>query len=100
MLSCSEVYGNFENSVDEGAAYPYYKNYSDFASQNDGNDTNRIKYQSNGTPYYWWLRTPYTGYAYYVRLVNPTGAIHGNGAYDSVGLRSGLLHYLINNRPR
>lgn len=86
LLSCSEVYGNFENSVDEGAAYPYYKNYSDFASQNDGNDTNRIKYQSNGTPYYWCLRTPFTGYANYVRNVYPTGAIGNNNASNSVGL--------------
>lgn len=86
LLSRSEVYGNFENSVDEGAAYPYYKNYSDFASKNDDNDTNRIKYQSNGTPYYWWLRTPYTGNASNVRGVTPTGAINSSGADNSVGL--------------
>lgn len=86
LLSRSEVYGSFENSVDEGAAYPYYKNYSDFASKNDGNDTNRIKHQSNGTPYYWWLRTPLTGYAHYVRNVFPTGAIDSSGAYGSIGL--------------
>jgi hypothetical protein len=86
LLSRSEVYGNFENSVDEGAAYPYYKNYSDFASKNDGNDTNRIKYQSNGTPSYWWLRTPFTGDANHVRNVIPTGAISGNGASGSYGL--------------
>lgn len=86
LLSRSEVYGNFENSVDEGAAYPYYKNYSDFASKNDDNDTNRIKYQSNGTPYYWWLRTPYTGNASNVRGVTPTGAINSSGASNSSGL--------------
>ena len=86
LLSRSEVYGNFENSVDEGAAYPYYKKYSDFASKNDGKDTNRIKYQSNGTPYYWWLRTPYTGSARNVRNVHPTGAITSSGAYSSYGL--------------
>lgn len=76
LLSCSEVYGNFENSVDEGAAYPYYKNYSDFASKNDGKDTNRIKYQSDGTAFYQWLRTPNTVDASGVRYVFPTGAIH------------------------
>lgn len=86
LLSRSEVYGNFENSVDEGAAYPYYKNYSDFASKNDGNDTNRIKYQSNGTPYYWWLRTPSTGSAVLVRYVNPTGAVGNGNANNSYGL--------------
>ena len=86
LLSRSEVYGNFENSVDEGAAYPYYKNYSDFASKNDGNDTNRIKYQSNGTPYYWWLRTPDTSHAGIVRYVHPAGAIYVNSAYLSYGL--------------
>lgn len=86
LLSRSEVYGNFENSVDEGAAYPYYKNYSDFASKNDGNDTNRIKYLSNGTPYYWWLRTPYTGGAGGARNVHPTGAINSYTAHNSLGL--------------
>lgn len=86
LLSRSEVYGNFENSVDEGAAYPYYKNYSDFASKNDGNDTNRIKYQSNGTPYYWWLRTPSTGSAVLVRYVHPTGAVGNGNANNSYGL--------------
>ena len=86
MLSRSEVYGNFENSVDEGAAYPYYKNYSDFASKNDGNDTNRIKYQSNGTPSYWWLRTPCSGGAYLVRYVTPTGAVGNINANNSSGL--------------
>ena len=86
LLSRSEVYGSFENSVDEGAAYPYYKNYSDFASKNDGNDTNRIKYQSNGTPYYWWLRVPNTGNASHVRIVYPTGAIHNGNAGSSYGL--------------
>ena len=86
LLSRSEVYGSFENSVDEGAAYPYYKNYSDFASKNDGNDTNRIKYQSNGTPYYWWLRTPSTGYAYGVRGVSPAGAVNSVSANNSYRL--------------
>ena len=86
LLSRSEVYGNLENGIDEGAAYPYYKNYSDFAGKNDGSDTNRIKYQSNGTPYYWWLRTPNAGNAYYVHHVLPTGAIGNNLANSSIGL--------------
>lgn len=86
LLSRSEVYGSFENSVDEGAAYPYYKNYSDFASKNDGNDTNRIKYQSNGTPYYWWLRTPSSGHAHSVRYVHPAGAVHNYYANNSHGI--------------
>ena len=86
LLSRSEVYGNLENGIDEGAAYPYYKNYSDFANKNDGNDTNRIKYLSNGTPYYWWLRTPSTDYAYGVRGVSPAGAVNSVSANNSYGL--------------
>lgn len=86
LLSRSEVYGNLEKGIDEGAAYPYYKNYSDFAGKNDGSDTNRIKYQSNGTPYYWWLRTPNIGNANYVRYVNPSGAVISSFASSSVGL--------------
>lgn len=87
LLSRSEVYGNLENGVDEGTAYPYYKNYSDFVTENDGNDTNRIKYLSNGTPYHWWMRTPTTGDASHVPSVNSSGAIVSYGsAYNNYGL--------------
>ena len=71
----------------EGASVPItIKTTHDFASKNDGNDTNRIKYQSNGTPSYWWLRTPYTGNASNVRGVNPAGAIISTSANGSFGL--------------
>lgn len=86
LLSRSEVFAGKENNVDEGSPYPYYKNYSDYTSENAGNDKNRIKYNSGGTSYYWWLRSPVTGHASSVRYVDPSGALNGVGASSSNGL--------------
>ena len=82
LLSRSEVFMNPEtSSVDEGTPYDYYKNYSDYTSRNDGADKNRIKYRSSAVQW-WWLRTPYAGYAYSVRHVYTTGQL---GYYDAYG---------------
>lgn len=86
LLSRTEVFMNPEvSSVDEGAPYDYYKNYSDYTSRNDGADKNRIKYRSSAAQW-WWLRTPRTGDAGSVRRVGTTGQLHNYGAYhgDSV----------------
>ena len=83
LLSRSEVFMTTEvASVDEGAAYDYYKNYSDSASANTGNDKNRIKYRNNAAQW-WWLRTPHTGYANHVRIVHTGGQLYYNDACSS-----------------
>lgn len=86
LLSRREVYaGNEVSSVIEGEPYPYYSDYSDLSAAGTGNDTNRIKYR-NGSPQYWWLRTPGSGGGNYVRIIHPAGGLGGSGAYDSFGV--------------
>lgn len=85
LLSRSEVYGGNEVTGGEGAAYPYYSDYSDLGSAGTGNDSNRIKYR-NGTAKYWWLRSPNAGNASNVRTVHTTGTITIGGAYNSNGV--------------
>ena len=83
LLSRSEVYGGNEVTGGEGAAYPYYANYSDLAAPGTENDTNRIKYRNGSAPY-WWLRSPSAGYAHSVRIVGTTGIV-GSGYASSTG---------------
>lgn len=85
LLSRSEVYGGNEVTGGEGAAYPYYSDYSDLGSAGTGNDSNRIKYRS-GSAQYWWLRSPNAGNASRVRLVCTTGDISINSAGSSYGV--------------
>lgn len=78
-LSRSEVYGGLENSVNEGAAYPYYVNYSGLGNTAGiGADSNRIRYRNDTeppTPQNWWLRTPYYSDAFSVRYILQDGTI-------------------------
>lgn len=85
LLSRSEVYSGNEVTGGEGAAYPYYSDYSDLGSAGTGNDSNRIKYR-NGSAQYWWLRSPRAGVAYCVRVVNPAGNVSYDGASSSYGV--------------
>lgn len=84
LLSRSEIYTGSEYSdIDEGTPYPYFANYSEYTSPNAGDDKNRIKYK-NGTPQWWWGRTPYSGNASYVRYVYISGQLD-SGAASSTG---------------
>lgn len=87
LLSRSEVYAGKENNIDEGGPYDYFKDFSDFSAPSTGKDTNRIKYR-NGTAKYWWLRSPYTGYASGVRNISPSGELddYGTSATNSHGV--------------
>ena len=86
LLSRREVYaGNEVSGVIEGEPYPYYSDYSDLSVAGTGNDTNRIKYR-NGSPQYWWLRTPHSGNGFTVRSISPTGYLYDYGALNSYGV--------------
>ena len=86
LLSRREVYmGNEVGNVTEGEAYPYYSDYSDYTSPNTGADSNRVKYRG-GSPQWWWLRTPYTGYGSNVRCVYSTGSLDNYSANGSGGV--------------
>ena len=88
LPSYSEVYfgkNTYGAQVDEGGPYKYYSDYSDLPSAGTGADTNRIK-MLNGAARYWWLRSPYPSYAYYVYTVTPTGAYYYYIAYTAYGV--------------
>ncbi len=84
FLSCSELYGDPGNSVNEGAPYPYYANYSDLSAPDVVADSNRIKYRA-GSAQYWWLRSCFAGSASSVYYVGPTGLVSYVGACDGIG---------------
>lgn len=86
LLSQREVFaGNEVSNVTEGEPYPFYSDYSEYASANAGEDKNRIKYRG-GSPQWWWLRTPVAGYGNRVRYVSTDGTLGSNGAYGSIGV--------------
>lgn len=89
-LSRSEVYSGLENSVNEGATYPYYANYSGLDNTAGiGADSNRIRYRNDmepPTPQYLWLRTPYYSDAYSVRYILQDGSISNVYARDSINV--------------
>jgi hypothetical protein len=75
LLSCTEA--GFEPGAyirDEGPAYPYFT----------GSES-RVKLDEDGDARYWWLRSPYPGYARYVRNVNPDGSLNSNTATYGLG---------------
>jgi len=66
----------------EGKLYPIF---SDNAS--------RIKYKSDGSAYYWWLRSPLVSISYgtsHFLLVSTSGAYYSNIAYNTFGVVLGF----------
>lgn len=79
LLSEIEIFGTTTYSVaGEGTQYEWYK---------AGNS--RIK-KVNGSAYYWWERSPYSGDAGYFCCVNGSGAANGNAADYSRGVSFGF----------
>ena len=88
LPSRPEVFGGSDNASDKGNAWQYYSANSDVpgGSSNAGNDTNRIKLNASGTPYYWWLRSPYVGNGISVCSIYPAGYVNYSSAYYSYGV--------------
>jgi hypothetical protein len=80
LASMTEVYGSNNNNVAEGSQFEYWKDTTNAA---------KIKYQGS-TARHWWLRGPYPGYAYSVRSVYTSGALHDNSAHNVRGFVPGL----------
>ena len=75
LLSEIEIFGSTTYSVSgEGIQYSYYKTSS-----------NRIK-QVNGSNYYWWERSPNSGYSTSFCIVSSGGSASSNGASNTYGL--------------
>lgn len=79
LLSEIEIFGTTTYSVaGEGTQYEWYK---------AGNS--RIK-KVNGSAYYWWERSPYSGDAYIFCIVGSSGAAGSGYANDSNGVSFGF----------
>lgn len=79
LLSEIEIFGTTTYSVaGEGTQYEWYK---------AGNS--RIK-KVNGSAYYWWERSPHSGYTDYFCIVGSSGTANNNSASDSYGVSFGF----------
>ena len=79
LLSEIEIFGTTTYSVaGEGTQYEWYK---------AGNS--RIK-KVNGSAYYWWERSPYSGNTIYFCFVNGSGGANYNSADSSYGVSFGF----------
>ena len=75
LASRAEVFGSHD--VNDGSVlFPYYEG---------AGNADRIKYR-DGSAAHWWLRTPYSGVAYGVRLVSSDGTVNVDGATIAYGL--------------
>lgn len=99
LLSTTEVGLANENSIAEGTIYEYFSNNntneqritypSTYCLNNAGGYTNNNFAEGKG--WYYWLRTPSSGYSHHERHVHLDGSLSTNFAYDGlVGLRVGL----------
>lgn len=81
-----EVYMPSESNDDNNEPWAYYVEKTGFSTPSTSATDGRVKNNSNGSPYYWWLRSPHVGYAYGVRYVYASGASDGSYAYSSFGV--------------
>ena len=84
LLSTKEVDSTESYSPNEGAVFSYFSG---------GGNSRRIA-NLNGSPNYWWLRSPYMGNSYSSWLVYPSGVVGGNyydgynDVYDSLTIQA------------
>ena len=71
---------------DDGIAWDFYRIGSQYTEPSNNADPIRIKKTQSGSPYYWWLRSPYVGGASNVRNVITSGVSDGYSASDSYGV--------------
>ncbi len=81
LPSMTEIYSGNNISVAEGSQYDYF---------NGTGNSAKIKYHGT-TARYWWLRSAYPGYAYYVRIALTSGALYYHLANIAYGLVPGLI---------
>lgn len=84
LASRSECFFPAEGK-DNGAAWAFYKDASQYESPNNGADLARVKVGVGGSPSYWWQRSPLVSYANFVRLVSTSGGSDNGSANGSHG---------------
>ena len=76
LASNTEVGLTNENSIAEGALFPYFSSNTQRTKTRTG--------QSSAS--YWWLRTPVASYSRSVRSVYSSGALNDSGALSTLGV--------------
>lgn len=85
LPSPSEIYGNNDSSVNEGAPYAYYADNSTLSAPGSGADSNRIKCAASGEAGYWWLRSTRKNLESFPYAVLSKGQItNGSFAYNTM----------------
>lgn len=86
LASRFNVYGSEEVSsvATDDVFFDYY---------NGASNTDRIKYDSSGVAWWWWLHTPNAGYAYSVRYVYTDGSLYYNNAVSGSGVAPACVIY-------
>jgi hypothetical protein len=95
LLSNTEVGLANENSVAEGTVWSYFNSATRRQCKPTAEAVSKSEYTNSSlnasSAWYWWLRTPYAGSAYYARRVNADGSLNGYTAYGgNHGVRPAL----------
>lgn len=85
LLSRSEAFARNIVGLNEGTPYPYYADYSDYNTANEGADSNRIK-RVSGSAAFWWCRSPQTIDPRNVRGFLNNGRLGENSANGNGGV--------------
>ena len=77
LASQREIFGSTTDTVaDDSVLLPYYEGAT---------NTDRIKYR-DGTAAHWWMRTPYSWFASFVRSVHSDGSLSNLNAITAISL--------------
>lgn len=95
LLSRTEVGLGNENSIAEGTPFSIFNSDSARLAYPTAEAVSNSEYKDGSLnanqPWYWWLRTPYAGYAGYARNVHSSGTLtHGDAFYGNLGVRPAL----------
>ncbi|OKO91409.1 IgA protease [Geobacillus proteiniphilus] len=95
LLSETEVGLGNENGIAEGTPFSFFSSdaarqaYPTVEAVSNSEYTNTSLNASQ--PWYWWLRTPHAGFAYYARYVYSSGALTSDNAFNGThGVRPAL----------
>ena len=89
LASTTEVGLANENSVAEGSKLAIFSDNNSRLAYPTAEAVSNSEYKTSGlavgSPWWWYLRTPYASYSYYVRGVSTDGTLGGTSAYDGLG---------------
>ena len=89
LPSTTEVGLANENGIAEGSKLALFSDNTSRLAYPTAECVSNSDYTSSSfntsSSWYWWLRTPFSGYSYYVRYVSTSGALYYDDAYSGRG---------------